>query len=36
MRGVVKYVNRFPRELVDAVLLEIFKVRLGGALSNLI
>ncbi|KAK4807027.1 hypothetical protein QYF61_000356 [Mycteria americana] len=28
--------NRFPREVVDAPSLEVFKVRLDGALSNLI
>ena len=33
---VVKHWNRFSRELVDASSLETFKVRLDGALSNLI
>ncbi|KFW63720.1 hypothetical protein AS28_11479, partial [Pygoscelis adeliae] len=33
---VVKHWNRFPREVVDAPSLETFKVRLDGALSNLI
>ncbi|KAK4832828.1 hypothetical protein QYF61_025816 [Mycteria americana] len=33
---VVKHWNRFPREVVDAPSLETFKVRLAGALSNLI
>lgn len=33
---VVKHGNRFPREEVDAQSLETFKVRIGGALSNLI
>jgi len=27
--------NRLPREVVDVLLLETFKVRLDGALSNL-
>lgn len=26
--------NRLPREVVDAQLLDVFKVRLDGALSN--
>ena len=34
--GVVKHWNRLPREVVDAPSLETFKVRLDGALSNLI
>ncbi|KAK4829896.1 hypothetical protein QYF61_007288 [Mycteria americana] len=33
---VVKHWNRLPREAVDAPSLETFKVRLDGALSNLI
>jgi len=33
---VVKHWNGLPRELVDAPSLETFKVRLDGALSNLI
>jgi len=33
---VVKHWPRLPREVVDASSLEAFKVRLGGALSNLI
>ncbi|KFW68012.1 hypothetical protein AS28_04549, partial [Pygoscelis adeliae] len=33
---VVKHWHRLPRELVDAPSLETFKVRLDGALSNLI
>ncbi|KAK4823425.1 hypothetical protein QYF61_001880 [Mycteria americana] len=33
---VVKYWNRLPREVVDTPSLETFKVRLDGALSNLI
>ncbi|KFV41660.1 hypothetical protein N341_12874, partial [Tyto alba] len=33
---VVKHWNRFPREAVDAPSLKTFKVRLDGALSNLI
>ncbi|KFP53374.1 hypothetical protein N323_04922, partial [Cathartes aura] len=33
---VVKHWNRLPREVVDALSLEAFKVRLDGALSNLI
>jgi len=33
---VVKYWNKIPREVVDAPSLEMFKVRLDGALSNLI
>ncbi|KFQ53614.1 hypothetical protein N334_01295, partial [Pelecanus crispus] len=32
---VVKHWNRLPREVVEAPSLETFKVRLGGALSNL-
>ncbi|KFZ63540.1 hypothetical protein N321_06333, partial [Antrostomus carolinensis] len=33
---VVKNWNKFPRVLVDAPSLEAFRVRLDGALSNLI
>ncbi|KFP54122.1 hypothetical protein N323_03092, partial [Cathartes aura] len=33
---VVGHWNRLPREAVDAPSLETFKVRLDGALSNLI
>jgi len=33
---VVKYLTRLPREVVDALSVETFKVRLDGALSNLI
>jgi len=33
---VVKHWNRLPREVVDAPSLDTFKVRLDGALSNLI
>ncbi|KFM05049.1 hypothetical protein AS27_15702, partial [Aptenodytes forsteri] len=33
---VVKHWHRLPREVVDAPSLEAFKVRLDGALSNLI
>ena len=36
MMRVVKHWNRLPREVVDAPFLETFKVRLDGALSNLI
>ena len=36
MMRVVKHWNRFPREVIDAPSLETFKVRLDGALSNLI
>jgi len=32
---LVRHWNRFPREVVDAPLLEGFKIRLDGALSNL-
>ncbi|KFW68138.1 hypothetical protein AS28_03977, partial [Pygoscelis adeliae] len=32
---VVKHWNRLPREVVDVLSLETFKVRLDGALSNL-
>jgi len=33
---VVKHWNRLPREAVDDPSLEVFKARLGGALSNLV
>jgi len=33
---VVKHCNKLHREVVDALSLEAFKVRLDGALSNLI
>ncbi|KFW69421.1 hypothetical protein AS28_06265, partial [Pygoscelis adeliae] len=33
---VVQHWNRVPREVVDAPSLETFKVRLDGALSNLL
>ena len=33
---LVKHWNRLPREVVDAPSLKTFKVRLDGALSNLI
>ena len=33
---VVKCWNRLPREVVDALSLELFKARLDGALGNLI
>ncbi|KFZ57651.1 hypothetical protein N321_08829, partial [Antrostomus carolinensis] len=33
---VVKHWNRLPREVVDAPSLQTLKVRLDGALSNLI
>ncbi|KFW63006.1 hypothetical protein AS28_00380, partial [Pygoscelis adeliae] len=33
---VVQHWHRLPREVVDAPSLETFKVRLDGALSNLI
>jgi len=36
MVRVVKHWHRLPREVVDPPSLETFKVRLDGALSNLI
>jgi len=36
MMRVMKLQNRFPREVVGALSLETFKVRLDGALSNLV
>ncbi|KFW00431.1 hypothetical protein N326_09344, partial [Eurypyga helias] len=33
---VVRHWNRLPREAVDAPSLEVFKARLGEALSNLV
>ena len=33
--GVVRHWNRLPRVVVDAPYLETLKVRLGGALNNL-
>jgi len=33
---VVKHCNRLPREVVEAPSLETFKVRLDGALNNLV
>jgi len=33
---VVRHGNRLPREVIDALSLEILEVRLGGALSTLI
>ena len=36
MLRVVKHWHRLPREVVDAPSLEVFKVRLDGALGNLV
>jgi len=36
MMGVVKHWTRLPREVIDVPSLETFKVRLDGALSNLV
>ena len=36
MMRVVRHKNRLSREAVDAPLLAVFKVRLDGALSNLV
>jgi len=33
---VVRYLKRLPREVVDAIFLETFNLRLDGAPSNLI
>jgi len=33
---VVRHWNKWPREVVDAPSLEVFKARLDGALSNLV
>ncbi|KFU94068.1 hypothetical protein M959_00708, partial [Chaetura pelagica] len=33
---VVRHWNRLPREAVEAPSLEVFKARLGGALSKLV
>jgi len=33
---VIKYWNMLPREVIDSPYLETFKVRLDGALSNVI
>jgi len=35
-KGVVSCWNRLPREVVDAPSLEVFKVRLNGALGSLV
>ena len=34
--GLVRHCNRLPREVVEAPSLETFKVRLDGALNNLV
>ncbi|KFV56880.1 hypothetical protein N341_04951, partial [Tyto alba] len=36
MMSMVKHWQRFPREVVDAPSLKTFKIKLDGALSNLI
>ena len=36
IRRVVRCWNWLPRELVDALSLEVFKAGLGGALGNLV
>lgn len=36
LREWVRYWNRLPRRVVDALVLEIFKARLNGALGNLV
>ena len=33
---VMRCLNRLPREVVDALSMEVFKARLDGALSNLV
>ena len=33
---VVRYWNRLPREVVDALSLKVFKARLDGALASLV
>lgn len=33
-QGVVRYWNRLPREVMNALPLEVFRARLGGALDN--
>ena len=33
---VVRHWHRLPREVVDALFLEVFKARLAGALSNVV
>ena len=35
-RRVVRCWNRLPREVVDVLSLEVFKVRLDGTLGNLV
>ena len=35
-RRVVRCWNRLPREVVDALSLDVFKARLNGALDNLV
>jgi len=36
MMRAVRHWHRVPREVVDSLSLEVFKVKLDGALSNLI